>query len=720
MSTVPGRRERPVRDDIPELAELAEDLRELRRSAGLTLRQMAVLTYSSPAALSRAANGSDLPELALVLAWVRACDPEAGEAPYQVKHRRAAEAHQQFKEARSETGHDPRPTGPGPGESPAPQDGSEPASTAGSALDALSAASVTHRDGQMGDLLPALIRLRLIEAPADWSGLGGDRLAIGGHTDRIADILGAVPTRRLVVLGPSGSGKTQLALTLGHALRARSPAGRLACPPLLASLRGWIPNRQPLLHFLCDHLEAMHYIRIEAEELAGHLRAGSVTVLLDDFDDIEENDRWSALAEIAELITGPLVLFSTRHAYRTAIDDLDRPLPDSAAVLIEPVTHDALEQWLLRLTTVWPTTASKWQPVLARLREEPDDQRVQQVRETLSTPFMACCAALRYFHGRADPGELLDPDTSRTVNEHRLIATHLDIHSRRWFHLLGRHPFRSRTTAPPSRRESSARFLAVLRLLAEQALTDPEQRILPGALRRPRNPARFALLHALGFGFFVFFACFVGVLGYVKGNELFTAATGAVGVYCAARWLQPANQVARYPSRTVLACAAMLLALSLMSTAVTPSDYELARTTPDDGLVAIVCTVVLGLWLAQNFRGARFRRTVGAWYWRLLPANRVVAGFLLYGALLAAAWAVAVLFPVGGNVLLTTGLVCELVVLLTVTGQDLPLVHTAASWQVVSDLPAILEYARNVGILHRHPDHSHRFIREDVLRFLTQ
>src|SRR4051794_6536871 len=53
--------------------EFAEALRELRRRAGLSYRQLAAQTTYSPATLSIAANGRQLPSWGVVAAFAKAC-----------------------------------------------------------------------------------------------------------------------------------------------------------------------------------------------------------------------------------------------------------------------------------------------------------------------------------------------------------------------------------------------------------------------------------------------------------------------------------------------------------------------------------------------------------------------------------------------------------------------------------------------------------------------
>ncbi|MFD9871043.1 XRE family transcriptional regulator [Streptomyces niveus] len=74
------RRERPLDAVNGPLPEFAEGLRQLRRKAGNPpYRELAELAHYSISTLSSAAAGQRLPTLAVTLAYVRACDGDAGE-----------------------------------------------------------------------------------------------------------------------------------------------------------------------------------------------------------------------------------------------------------------------------------------------------------------------------------------------------------------------------------------------------------------------------------------------------------------------------------------------------------------------------------------------------------------------------------------------------------------------------------------------------------------
>ncbi|MFG3323354.1 multiprotein-bridging factor 1 family protein [Streptomyces sp. NPDC048171] len=74
-----ARPEAPVDHNIPELGDLAEYLRSMRRQAGLTYTELAKESCYSAATLKRAASGKHLPAVAVVIQYVLMCimlDPQ--------------------------------------------------------------------------------------------------------------------------------------------------------------------------------------------------------------------------------------------------------------------------------------------------------------------------------------------------------------------------------------------------------------------------------------------------------------------------------------------------------------------------------------------------------------------------------------------------------------------------------------------------------------------
>ncbi|WP_165986294.1 helix-turn-helix transcriptional regulator [Streptomyces sp. YIM 98790] len=79
-----ARREKELDDDVPDgLAALCKLLRELRREAGLTIKELSARCHYAPATLSAAASGAKLPTWPVVWQFAQACDPRASHAFWQ-------------------------------------------------------------------------------------------------------------------------------------------------------------------------------------------------------------------------------------------------------------------------------------------------------------------------------------------------------------------------------------------------------------------------------------------------------------------------------------------------------------------------------------------------------------------------------------------------------------------------------------------------------------
>jgi hypothetical protein len=97
---------------------------------------------------------------------------------------------------------------------------------------------------------------KLAASGAGWSAQGQQNWArgpgdlAGGGDRKLADVLAAVPTRRLVVLGEPGSGKTMLMVGLVLDLLHPDRRSSIDPVPVLASLAAWDPASQDLHSWL--------------------------------------------------------------------------------------------------------------------------------------------------------------------------------------------------------------------------------------------------------------------------------------------------------------------------------------------------------------------------------------------------------------------------------------------------------------------------------------
>ena len=139
----------------------------------------------------------------------------------------------------------------------------------------------------------------------------GDVDQEGGKKKGLVDVLGLVPTGRLVVLGEPGAGKTMLMVGLVlDLLRLRKTRKNSGPVPVLAGLVSWNPARQDLRSWLEDQLIMAHPAladppptgRKEPTQAAALLKAGLILPILDGLDEIPEEVRGPVITLINEAL----------------------------------------------------------------------------------------------------------------------------------------------------------------------------------------------------------------------------------------------------------------------------------------------------------------------------------------------------------------------------------------------------------------------------------
>jgi hypothetical protein len=285
---------------------------------------------------------------------------------------------------------------------------------------------------------PSLVRLATTgvgwpapPATAPWAaGPGG--LAGGGG--ELADVLGRVPTGRLVVLGVPGSGKTVLLVRLVLDLCARrNPGGPV---PVLFPMASWDPTLQDLYGWLEDRLVLDHpALRDPAPGRAGVSRARAlldeklVLPVLDGLDEIGDAARGSAVARVNQVLRPGqrLVLAARSQLYRAAVSPpgkIEVRLAGAAGIELRPLDPADVADYL-RSSAGGPANAARWDPVLASLTAGV----APPVAQALATPLMATLARTVYnpvpgesAGGLPNPAELLDPARFPTRDR---LAEHL-------------------------------------------------------------------------------------------------------------------------------------------------------------------------------------------------------------------------------------------------------------------------------------------------------
>ncbi|MFD6969086.1 NACHT domain-containing protein [Streptomyces sp. NPDC059949] len=243
----------------------------------------------------------------------------------------------------------------------------------------------------------------LSDASGDWH----DTVDPGDRWENIAEVFNRVSSRRMVVLGVPGSGKTVLAVRFTlDVLRRRQPGDPV---PVILSLSSWRPDRESLRTWVAASLATIRIARVR-----GLLANGRVLLVLDGLDEIPPPLRTRAVSRLnAELDTATPVLLTCRtQDYAEQVERGDA-FTSAAVVELRPPSFDDVSTYLVRTARPMRGAAgertTRWDSVLANLRDRPDAPVCRTVRQVLETPLMVAMARAVYGNGRADPAELLDP-----------------------------------------------------------------------------------------------------------------------------------------------------------------------------------------------------------------------------------------------------------------------------------------------------------------------
>jgi hypothetical protein len=224
-----------------------------------------------------------------------------------------------------------------------------------------------------------------------------------------------VPTGRLVLLGGAGSGKTVAALGFAlDFLQVRLVGERV---PVILPLSSWDQARLDFRSWIAARI-------IETDSSMAKSDVAGVTwaqravdkrlilPILDGLDELPAAVKSGVLHTLnAVLETDEQVLVTCREEqYRVAVDGGD-VLTAAVVLRLEPLDFDAVAQYLPRTTRPERHTngETKWDPVLAQLRNRPTVAVHASVLDVLSTPLMVWLGRVRYSDTRADPQELLQP-----------------------------------------------------------------------------------------------------------------------------------------------------------------------------------------------------------------------------------------------------------------------------------------------------------------------
>ncbi|MGW7579047.1 NACHT domain-containing protein [Streptomyces sp. NPDC054765] len=334
----------------------------------------------------------------------------------------------------------PLPSPPRGPETPEPDDAPQVRESAGKL--AREVFAQWRHEGQwrrVGDPFPLAVRFGCTGRNVfdHWAGIrqvpsvkDAEPLPLDGRLDRIVEVYESIPSRRLVVLGAAGSGKTILTLRFVlDRLRARAARDRV---PVIFGLGSWDPATTSLDDWLCGQL-VRDYPFLEAQ--AGHggnlagllLDEDRILPVLDGFDEIATGLHGAALRALNRTTT-PLVLTSRPAEFSRAVED-NGVLGEAAVIELADLTVDDYADYLHRGSRPvrdGGKDSTAWEPVLARLREEPRSPGAANLAEVLATPLMVGLARTVYSGAtRHRPSDLLDTGTfasPEALQDHLLAA----------------------------------------------------------------------------------------------------------------------------------------------------------------------------------------------------------------------------------------------------------------------------------------------------------
>ncbi|MDH6124840.1 NACHT domain-containing protein [Kitasatospora sp. GP82] len=342
-------------------------------------------------------------------------------------------------------------------------------------------------------------------------GMDPPPLKLADQFEKIVDVYKSVPSGRLVVLGEAGAGKTVLALRFVLGLLHPPNPDRGDHVPVIFSFGSWDPTATSLRDWMCSQL-VRDYPDLAAPAADGRslaralVDADRILPVLDGFDEIASDLRDEALQVLSDT-SMPLLLTSRPKEYGQARNVLSA----AAGIQLDDLAPRDFADYLRRASQ--PAAggdlhSTVWEPVLARLREQPRSPGAENVAVALATPLMVTLARTVYSDtpGRKpqdpqDPQDLLDTGrfpTPEDVQSHLLAAFVPAAYRRPLPARSGGRRRRRRRSWPPERAEHWLGYLA--RHLVQREKHDLAWWELGTTMSLPSRTLLIGFLAALAFG----------------------------------------------------------------------------------------------------------------------------------------------------------------------------------------------------------------------------
>ncbi|HBQ98954.1 MAG: NACHT domain-containing protein [Roseofilum sp. Belize BBD 4] len=150
--------------------------------------------------------------------------------------------------------------------------------------------------------------------------------------------------RSLLILGEPGSGKTTTLLELAQEFIHRANQDRHLPIPVVFNLSSWLGEQQSILDWLIQELYTKYQIPKEISQ--NWIDDSALLLLLDGLDEVAANKRQACVTALNEFMqnhgTLEVVICSRYKDY----DQLSQKLHVLAAIYLQPLTQDRIEQYL--------------------------------------------------------------------------------------------------------------------------------------------------------------------------------------------------------------------------------------------------------------------------------------------------------------------------------------------------------------------------------------